>query len=328
MVATSRQPEAGKPVDGGKPCEKRSPVATRCGGCRFCVTAAIKAEYRQHLGAKRELGTRSTSWPPPSSSANPCPTTRGRAVLQQYLDWLNAWGVDIDRDVEAVETTIVDWDNEYAGTGDLWVWLHLDPKTGRCRRQAVPVAHRHQDLDGQARRRRLHRPAAPARRAAVRPKALLNDDTEVDVPEFAGTAILNLRPNAHALIPLPTDRDAHAAFLGAATLQRYFHGQDMKPWVPVDPPAEPRAGHHPKGLLTMPIKIIELQRRFAEQGRIRLGHKGRQGGRPAEARQSFRFTSPRAVHPDLAELYGGTPQPGTTTASPSSRSSPRPSPSP
>lgn len=240
MLATSRQPEAGVPVDGGKPCEKRSPVSTRCGGCRFCITAAIKGEYRQQWEHKRELGTRIHIMAAAELLGEPVPhDEEAEPFFGQYLDWLTAWGVDVVRDVEAVETTIVDWDNEYAGTGDLWVWLHLDPKTGKVSRKrflwlidiktsldkAVDVVYADQ----------------PLQLAALRfaPKALLNDDTQVEVPDFAGTALLNLRPNAHALVPIETDRNTYAAFLGAAIAQRYFHGQDMKPWVPVDAPPAP-----------------------------------------------------------------------------------------
>jgi hypothetical protein len=61
----------------------------------------------------------------------------------------------------------------------------------------------------------------------------------------------------------------------------------------------------------MPIKIIELQRRFAEQGRIRLGYQAKteHGTRPAKL-DKFRFTSTSEQHiKDLAALYGGTAQP-------------------
>jgi recombination directionality factor gp3-like protein len=62
----------------------------------------------------------------------------------------------------------------------------------------------------------------------------------------------------------------------------------------------------------MPIKIIELQRRFAEQGRIRLGYQAPVGDsgktRPAKL-DKFRFTSPNQQHiKDLAALYGGEPR--------------------
>lgn len=55
----------------------------------------------------------------------------------------------------------------------------------------------------------------------------------------------------------------------------------------------------------MPIDPIHLQRRHAEQGRIRLGHKTGEKGRPAKL-EAFRFTSPnKALIEALAELYGG-----------------------
>src|SRR5690349_11122869 len=51
MVATSRQPENGR-----EGCEKRK-VADRCGRCRFCVTAAIKAEHRNQWDAAADFGS-------------------------------------------------------------------------------------------------------------------------------------------------------------------------------------------------------------------------------------------------------------------------------
>jgi hypothetical protein len=59
----------------------------------------------------------------------------------------------------------------------------------------------------------------------------------------------------------------------------------------------------------MPISPLVLQRRHAELGRIRLGHKTGSGrGRPAKL-ESFRFTSASESYiRDLAELYGGQPQ--------------------
>ncbi len=62
----------------------------------------------------------------------------------------------------------------------------------------------------------------------------------------------------------------------------------------------------------MPITPIVLQRRQAELGRIRLGQKqATRGGKTRPAKlDRFRFTSTSGqyIH-DLAELYGGTPQP-------------------
>ncbi|GAW50581.1 MULTISPECIES: hypothetical protein [unclassified Nocardioides] len=234
MVATSRQPVDGKPADGGKPCEKRR-VADRCGSCRFCVTSAIKAEYKQQWETKRDLGTRIHNAAHGHVLGEPVAyDPEIEPFLKQYLLFLDVWRVDLDRDVEAAETTIVDWDNEYAGTGDIWLHLPIGPG-GRRKLVLIDI------------KTSVDKPAdtvyadQPLQLAALRyaPKALLNDDTEIDVPEFHGTAILNLRPTSHALVPIPTDRDTHKAFLGAATLQRHFHSQDIKAWVPLDAPALP-----------------------------------------------------------------------------------------
>jgi hypothetical protein len=67
----------------------------------------------------------------------------------------------------------------------------------------------------------------------------------------------------------------------------------------------------------MPISPIKLQRRMAELGRIRLGHKTGTGkGRPAKL-AAFRFTSPNERYiQDLATLYGGTPQPWDNNGKP------------
>ena len=62
------------------------------------------------------------------------------------------------------------------------------------------------------------------------------------VPEFAGAALLNLRQNAHALIPVPADKKAHRAFVNAVGLQTFLLEQDTKSWVPLDVPtlADPK----------------------------------------------------------------------------------------
>lgn len=233
MVATSRQEP-----DGPNGCEKRR-VADRCGRCRFCVTSAIKAEYRLQWESKAELGTRIHAHAHAHVLGKPMALDEEvEPFIGEYIKFLLAWGVDPDIHVEAAETTVVDRRHGYAGTGDLWVWL----PTGRGGKRELHLVDIKTSLNKPA---NVIYPDQEIQLAGLRyaPKAILPDDTEVDVPKFAGAAILNLRTDTHALIPLPAGRDAHKAFLGAVALQKHFHGQDTRAWIPLDAPALPE----PKG---------------------------------------------------------------------------------
>lgn len=232
MVATSRQDPEG-------PCAKKR-VAERCGRCRFCVTSAIKAEYKAQWETKAELGTRIHGYAHAHVLGQPLPyDPEVEPFIFQYLLFLDAWGVDLDQHIEAAETTIFDRKNRYAGTGDLWVWL----PTGRGGKRELWLVDIKTSLTKPA---NVIYPDQEIQLAGLRyaPKALLPDDSEVDVPKFAGTAILNLRTAGHALIPIPSGRDAYKAFLGAVALQTHFHGQDTKAWTPIEAPAlpEPKPG--------------------------------------------------------------------------------------
>lgn len=229
MVRLSRQP-----ADGGQGCEKKR-VADRCGACRFCLTAAIKREHQNQWDTAANFGSDVHTYAYSHVVGKPMPYDADvEPFMAQYLAFLDAWSVDLDRHVEAAETTVIDRKNRYAGTGDVWLQL---PTGAAGRRQLwlvdiktslkAPVNRVYADQELQL--------------AGLRfaPKALLPDDTEVDVPKFAGTALLNLRANAHQLIPLPADRAAHKAFLGAVALQTHFHSQDTNAWVALDAPALP-----------------------------------------------------------------------------------------
>lgn len=242
MVATSRQP-----VDG--PCAKTR-VADRCGTCRFCVTAAIKAEHKNEWERAADLGSRVHAHAHAFVLDEPAPyDPEVEPFVHQHIRFLDAWRIDLDKHVEAAELTVFDRRHGYAGTGDLWLHLPLayDAVTGRTSftswsRRKLWL------LDGKS---SLKKPVAtvyadqPLQLAGLRyaAEALLPDETLVKVPRFEGAAILNWRTDAHALIPQPAGRDVHKAFLGAVELQRLFHGQDVKAWEQVAAPVvdEPQA---------------------------------------------------------------------------------------
>jgi hypothetical protein len=229
MVRLSRQP-----ADGGNGCEKKK-VADRCGACRFCLTAAIKREHQNQWDSAADFGSLVHTYAYSHVIGRPMPPDpEVEPFMRQYLRFLEAWGVDIHKDVEAAETTILSRRHKYAGTGDVWLWLPtgkggkrelwlVDIKTSR----KAPVNRVYVDQVLQL---------AGLRFAET---AILPDDTEVAVPKFAHAALLNLRGDAHQLIPLPADRDAHKAFVNAVGLQTFLHAQDTKTWVPLDAPAMP-----------------------------------------------------------------------------------------
>lgn len=235
MVALSRQPEAGVPADGGKPCDKRSPVSTRCGGCRFCLNAAIKREHQNQWDSAANLGSDIHTYAYSHNIGQPMPfDAEIHPFMEQYLAFLSAWGVDINRHIEAAETTIISRRHKYAGTGDIWIWLPTG-KAGALQLWLVDIKT--------SRKAPVNRVYADQvlQLAGLRfaESAILPDDTEVEIPKFAGAALLNLRTDAHQLIPLNADRAAHKAFVNAVGLQTFFHELDTKAWVQLDAPALP-----------------------------------------------------------------------------------------
>lgn len=232
MVATSRQSPNG-------PCAQLR-VAERCGVCRFCVTSAIKNHHRNEWESKADFGTLVHRYGHAHVLGGALPYDEDVApFIGQYVEFLDRMGVDLDEHVEAAETTVFDRDHRYAGTGDVWIHLPVDP---------VSLAV---DVKGQRwlwlvdLKTSLTKPANTVyadqvlQLAGLRyaPRTVLVNDQEIETPVFAGAALLNLRADDHALIPLPADKTAHAAFLDAVRLQRFFHDHvDTKAWSPLDVP--------------------------------------------------------------------------------------------
>ncbi|MGW7197508.1 hypothetical protein [Streptomyces chryseus] len=154
----------------------------------------------------------------------------------QLAAWFRLWRVDFERDIEAVETTVMHRRRGYAGTGDLWVWL----PTGRFRRRQLWLV----DYKTSAKK-----PAdtvydeQPLQLAALRhaPEWLLPDDSSEPAPRVHRTALLNLRPRSHRFIEVPSGRAQFRAFLGALETSRYLHNAPsaypavVPPWAPGAP---------------------------------------------------------------------------------------------
>ncbi|RLV56037.1 hypothetical protein D9V41_09110 [Aeromicrobium phragmitis] len=233
MVAFSRQPP-----EGPNGCDKAK-VADRCGHCRFCLTMAIKREHQNVWDHAADFGTLVHSHAYGQNVGQPMPYDPDvEPFIGQYLQAMSILGVDLDKHIEAAETTILSRKHKYAGTGDIWVNLPLHPTTFEFH----PSKRWLWLLDIKT---SLTKPANTVysdqvlQLAGLRwaDTAILADDSEVTVPKFAGTALLNLRANSWALIPLPSDRAAHKAFVHAVGLQTFMQSLDTKPWKPVALPA-------------------------------------------------------------------------------------------
>jgi hypothetical protein len=138
--------------------------------------------------------------------------------LAQLEKFLNFWGVDVDKHVEAAEITCLHRRLGYAGTADLMVWLPtgegrvlelwlIDFKTSATRSAKEVYPENTQQL------------------AALRycETVLLPDDTEQPMPKIQRTGVLNLRAKSHALVEMPAGRDAHKAFRGALVNALWHH---------------------------------------------------------------------------------------------------------
>ncbi|WP_431784379.1 hypothetical protein [Streptomyces chumphonensis] len=152
---------------------------------------------------------------------------------RQLARWFALWRVDFDRDVVAVETTVLHRRYGYAGTGDLWIWLPTGPGGARelwlidYKTSATkPATVVYEDQPFQL---------AAYRHAEV---ALLPDDTDTPAPRPTRTGVLNLRPRSHRLMELPTGPAVFRAFLGALNTAKYLHSAPsdyssiLPPWAP------------------------------------------------------------------------------------------------
>lgn len=210
----------------------RAVKASRNPGDTEAFLKAAKSEHRTVWESRAGLGTRVHVQAEAHALGKPVePDEDAEPFVDQYRKFLDDAGIDLQEDVEGVELTVIHRGARYAGTADLWVhlrkpfhglptglWL-VDLKTSLTK---APSAF-YRDMVLQL---------AGLRYAEV---ALAPDDTEHEVPSFAGAAILNLRQDRYGFIPSPSDEAAHSAFCRLVDASYYLHGLDLKPHKPVNP---------------------------------------------------------------------------------------------
>jgi len=175
--------------------------------------------------------------------------------VDQYIAFVERFGIDIENDVEFAECTVLNRHHGYAGTLDLGVRLPLIPALdGKPPMRDPEGIKRLWIVDTKTKTSRVNEvyaEAAMQQEAYKRAQALLLDNDEEEpmrLHPVAGTAVLNLTPTQNELIPLPWgDRvwDGFLACLRMARYQHYWH--DLKDDEAMCPrPFDPTTGHRPK----------------------------------------------------------------------------------
>lgn len=194
-------------------------VNTRVDDDRAALTKEIKAIHRDAKERAADLGDRVHAaaeayvlGAPVADDPEVAPYTA------QLARWLNMWGVDLDKHIEATEITVLHRRLGYAGTADLLIWLPTGPD-GRLELWLI-------DYKSSATRpAKSVYPENTLQLAALRfaETVLLPDDTDAPMPPIERAGVLNLRAKSHALVEMPAGRDAHRAFRGLLEGTRWLH---------------------------------------------------------------------------------------------------------
>ncbi|WP_354643950.1 hypothetical protein [Kitasatospora camelliae] len=210
-------------------------VAARVITDRAALVRDIKAVHIDARDRAADLGTRIHAAAENRLLGAPVPADLTiRPYVTQFEAWLAEWGIDVHRDVVATEITVLHRRLGYAGTADLMIWLPTGPggrremwlidyKTSATRSAKSVYKENAQQL-------------AALRFAEC---ALLPDDTEEPMPPIERTGVLNLRQKSHALVPMPGDRKAFAAFRGALANARWHHAAPSSYPALMPPQARP-----------------------------------------------------------------------------------------
>ncbi|MGC4946217.1 hypothetical protein ACLQ2N_08420 [Streptomyces sp. DT224] len=194
-------------------------VARRARNEPTALRRDLVAAHREYTDRARDLGTRVHLRAVALVLNTPYPyDPEVEPYAIQLASWFRLWRINVERDVEAIETTVVHRRYGYAGTGDLWVWLRSGP---HGRRQLWLIDYK----TSMKKPDTVVYDEQPLQLAALRhaPVWLLPDDTDGEAPRVRRTALLNLRPRSHRLIEVPSGQAQFRAFLAATRTSRYLH---------------------------------------------------------------------------------------------------------
>lgn len=223
-----------------------------------------KSQYRRAWEKRADLGSRVHHQAEAINLGAPAiPDEEAAPFVHSYRAWLSDFGVSIERDIRAAECTVLHRTVGYGGTSDIWVALTFDGPTSPLVPKYKPRKVPADPLPTPSGlwlvdiKTSLTKPASAVYDSHVMQLAALrnaevaltcppecrygaadghDDSHEFQVPEFVGTAILNLRVDTYGFVPVPADTAAFHAFCGLLPLARYVHGLELRGCKPIQPP--------------------------------------------------------------------------------------------
>lgn len=155
--------------------------------------------------------------------------------FRQFLKFIDVWGIDPERDLEAAEATVAHRGLGYAGTMDMLLHLRTGA-TRRRRRQLWLIDIKTSETQASTN----VWPEYDMQLAAYRyaPVIWAPDGTDIPMPKVAGAAILNLRRRRVNLVPMDANRASFAAFRAALTVAKHLQHTEKTKFTPLTPPTD------------------------------------------------------------------------------------------
>ena len=216
-----------------------------CGQCRPCLEREIKGHHAVIRDSAADLGTRVHALAEAHvTGASHVMDPESEPYVQQYLRFLADYSIDINAGhIESAEMSVASPRIGYAGTLDLLAHLRLDAFLGdRKPPKLLPGDQRALwliDIKTSA-----TRPASSIYDEYILQLAALRYATEMWLPNdtvkqmlrgIRGAAVLNLRADDYALIPVPALPDAHKVFCSMVGAAKWRHGDPAKALLPTTP---------------------------------------------------------------------------------------------
>lgn len=224
-----------------KPCKPKR-VADECGRCTPCLTKTIKREVTVVREKASDLGTRIHHHADAHVTGRQVPhDDEVEPYLEQYLRFLDDFGIDLTTDVEAAELTVAHPKLGLAGTLDLLLHLPLDGTFDNTTK-ALPEGQRALwlvDIKTSA-----TKPADTVYDEMPLQLTALKNATEMWLPDdtvapmvkgITGCAVLNLRTDSYALIPLPSGAREWDAYKGLLAGTKWIHSNPTENARPIHP---------------------------------------------------------------------------------------------